>query len=41
MFEHVGVRNYRTYFSTARRLLEPDGLFLLHTIGANISVAGQ
>jgi cyclopropane-fatty-acyl-phospholipid synthase len=38
MFEHVGVRNYRTYFSTARRLLESDGLFLLHTIGGNTSV---
>jgi cyclopropane-fatty-acyl-phospholipid synthase len=38
MFEHVGVRNYRTYFSTVRRLLEPDGLFLLHTIGSNVSV---
>ena len=38
MFEHVGVRNYRTYFSTARNLLESDGLFLLHTIGGNTSV---
>jgi cyclopropane-fatty-acyl-phospholipid synthase len=38
MFEHVGVRNYQTYFETARRLLEPDGLFLLHTIGGNTSV---
>ncbi len=38
MFEHVGVRNYRTYLSTVRRLLEPNGLFLLHTIGANVSV---
>jgi len=37
MFEHVGVRNYRTYFETARRLLAPDGLFLLHTIGRNRS----
>jgi len=37
MFEHVGVRNYRTYFETARRLLNPDGLFLLHTIGRNLS----
>jgi cyclopropane-fatty-acyl-phospholipid synthase len=37
MFEHVGVRNYRTYFETARRLLAPDGLFLLHTIGRNLS----
>lgn len=35
MFEHVGHKNYRTYFETARRLLKPDGLFLLHTIGDN------
>lgn len=35
MFEHVGFRNYRTYFSTAHDLLAPDGLFLLHTIGSN------
>src|SRR5690606_20989365 len=35
MFEHVGVRNYATYFDVARRCLAPDGLFLLHTIGAN------
>jgi cyclopropane-fatty-acyl-phospholipid synthase len=33
MFEHVGARNYRTYFECVRRLLKPDGLFLLHTIG--------
>lgn len=37
MFEHVGDKNYRTYFETARRCLKPDGLFLLHTIGSNIS----
>jgi cyclopropane-fatty-acyl-phospholipid synthase len=37
MFEHVGIRNYRTYFETARKLLAPDGLFLLHTIGRNLS----
>ena len=37
MFEHVGVRNYRTYFDLARRWLAPDGLFLLHTIGGNRS----
>jgi cyclopropane-fatty-acyl-phospholipid synthase len=37
MFEHVGVRNYRTYFDKVRQLLAPDGLFLLHTIGANAS----
>ncbi|MBB5207926.1 cyclopropane fatty acyl phospholipid synthase [Chiayiivirga flava] len=38
MFEHVGVRNYRTYFETARRLLHDDGLFLLHSIGGEASV---
>lgn len=37
MFEHVGLRNYRTYFDTARRLLADEGLFLLHTIGSNTS----
>jgi cyclopropane-fatty-acyl-phospholipid synthase len=37
MFEHVGMRNYVTYFQTARRLLKEDGLMLLHTIGQNIS----
>ncbi|RZL32216.1 MAG: cyclopropane fatty acyl phospholipid synthase [Rubrivivax sp.] len=35
MFEHVGPKNYATYFDTARRLLAPDGLFLLHTIGVD------
>jgi cyclopropane-fatty-acyl-phospholipid synthase len=34
MFEHVGVKNYRTYMQTAHRLLRPGGHFLLHTIGA-------
>ena len=37
MFEHVGLRNYRTYFQCARRLLTNDGLMLLHTIGQNTS----
>ncbi|HEY4210865.1 MAG TPA: cyclopropane fatty acyl phospholipid synthase [Steroidobacteraceae bacterium] len=37
MFEHVGVRNYRTYLAKARELVRPDGLFLLHTIGSNRS----
>ncbi|SPW34756.1 Cyclopropane-fatty-acyl-phospholipid synthase [Edwardsiella tarda] len=35
MFEHVGPKNYATYFAVARRNLKDDGLFLLHTIGAN------
>ncbi len=33
MFEHVGPKNYRTYFDIAERSLADDGLFLLHTIG--------
>ena len=35
MFEHVGHKNYRSYFDMARRCLRNDGLFLLHTIGKN------
>lgn len=37
MFEHVGYRNYRTYMEIAHRSLAEGGLFLLHTIGANVS----
>lgn len=37
MFEHVGIKNYRSYFEVARRCLPDDGLFVLHTIGTNIS----
>jgi cyclopropane-fatty-acyl-phospholipid synthase len=33
MFEHVGVPNYRTYFGAVSRLLTPDGIALIHTIG--------
>lgn len=36
MCEHVGTKNYRTYFSRARRAMGAgDGLFLLHTIVRN------
>ncbi|WP_110655759.1 cyclopropane fatty acyl phospholipid synthase [Salinicola halimionae] len=35
MFEHVGQRNYATYFDTVKRLLKPGGLFVLHSIGSN------
>ncbi len=38
MFEHVGQKNYRTYFRTAHDHLKDDGIFLLHTIGGNTSV---
>jgi len=33
MIEHVGYKNYRTYFQIASSCLKDDGLFLLHTIG--------
>ena len=33
MFEHVGFKNYETYFQVANRCLKNGGLFLLHTIG--------
>jgi cyclopropane-fatty-acyl-phospholipid synthase len=39
MFEHVGSKNYRTYFEVARRALRPAGLFVLHTIWANEAAA--
>ena len=38
MFEHVGVKNYRSYFEVAQRCLSTGGLFLLHSIGGNRSV---
>ena len=38
MFEHVGVKNYRTYMETVSRVLRDDGLFLLHTIGFDQSL---
>jgi len=38
MFEHVGYKNYNTFMNTVYNLLKEDGLFLLHTIGTNISV---
>jgi cyclopropane-fatty-acyl-phospholipid synthase len=33
MFEHVGRRNYQTFFDCVAQLLKPDGVALLHTIG--------
>ncbi|HIV99713.1 MAG TPA: cyclopropane fatty acyl phospholipid synthase [Candidatus Desulfovibrio intestinipullorum] len=40
MFEHVGRKNYATYMQKVRSLLKKDGLFLLHTIGANYQKSG-
>ena len=33
MFEHVGRKHYDEFFAQCRRLLKPDGVMLLHTIG--------
>jgi cyclopropane-fatty-acyl-phospholipid synthase len=38
MIEHVGYKNYGTYFQVVNRCLKDDGLFLLHTIGEVKSV---
>lgn len=33
MFEHVGPRHYQEFFDTTARLLKPDGVGVLHSIG--------
>jgi len=33
MFEHVGIGHYKEYFTKMKKLLKPDGIFLLHSIG--------
>src|SRR6185295_8612972 len=33
MFEHVGAKHYDEFFAQCRRLLKPNGVMLLHTIG--------
>lgn len=40
MFEHVGRKNYDTYFSTLAQCVKPEGLFLLHTIGTDSERCG-
>jgi len=37
MIEHVGYKNYRTFFEVVNKCLKEDGLFLLHTIGSTKS----
>lgn len=39
MIEHVGVKNYRRLMEVVHRNLNDAGLFLLHTIGGNVSVS--
>ncbi len=38
MFEHVGCKNYRTFFKMVRASLGPGGLFYLSSIGTSASV---
>lgn len=35
MIEHVGYKNYNSFFKVASNCLKDSGLFLLHTIGCN------
>jgi cyclopropane-fatty-acyl-phospholipid synthase len=37
MFEHVGPKNYAAFFAIVDRLLDDQGLFLLHTIGNHLT----
>ncbi len=39
MFEHVGEKNYLIYFQTVNSLLSDDGLFLLHSIGSDVTIS--
>lgn len=36
--EHIGHKNYENFFEIAKNQLDEEGLFLLHTIGSNITV---
>lgn len=38
MLEHVGYRNYESYFAVIKRLLKKDGLALIQTFGSDRSV---
>ena len=36
--EHIGLKNYKTFMKLTHKCLKKDGLMLMHTIGANISI---
>ena len=40
MFEHVGVNHYRAFFDKCAKLLKPDGVMVLHTIGRTTPPTG-
>lgn len=37
MMEHVGRKNYRRFLALCARLVKPDGLCLVHTIGTSVT----
>jgi cyclopropane-fatty-acyl-phospholipid synthase len=37
MFTHVGVRNYRTFMEAMRRVVAPEGTFLIEGVWGNVS----
>jgi cyclopropane-fatty-acyl-phospholipid synthase len=39
MFEAVGYKNFRIFMEKVNELLKDDGLFLLHTIGSDLTVS--
>jgi cyclopropane-fatty-acyl-phospholipid synthase len=39
MVEHVGSKNYRSFYKVVRSVLKPDGLFLLQNCGQDVSRA--
>ncbi len=39
VMEHVGPKNYEKFIAKMRTLVKDDGLFMLHTIGSNKSIA--
>ena len=41
MCEHIGYKNYGTFFEVIHRSLKDDGMALVHTIGGNASVVGM
>jgi cyclopropane-fatty-acyl-phospholipid synthase len=40
MFEHVGPRHYEAFFQSVRDRLTPDGVALIHSIGARVDDGG-
>lgn len=37
MVEHVGPKNYRSFFEVVQKVMKPDGLFLLQNCGLDVS----